>query len=64
MLVLSVVILPSIRPPAYAILNVIVDDKIQFLVGKAVMFCKNLVYSIDDGFRQSWIEFLIYNIPS
>jgi len=35
--------LPAVRHPAHAVLDVIVDYKIQFLVVKAVMFCKELI---------------------
>jgi len=41
--VLSTFILRAIHPPAHAVLDAIIDDKIQLLVGKAIMFCQNLV---------------------
>lgn len=34
---------------AHAILNIVIDDEIQFFLRETIMFCQYLVYLVDDG---------------
>ena len=33
----------------HAILNIVIDDEIQFLLCETIMLCQHLVYLVDDG---------------
>lgn len=40
----------SIQFLAHAIFNIVIDNKIQLFIGKAIMRGKHFVYFVDDGF--------------
>ena len=45
--------------PAHPIFDVVVDDKIQFFVGKPIVFCQHPIYFVYDGLRELGIKFII-----
>ena len=42
--------------PPHAVLDVVIDDEIQFFVGEAVVSGEYAVYFIDDGFTYSGLN--------
>jgi hypothetical protein len=38
--------------PPHAVLDVVVDDEVQFLLGKVVVPGKDTIDSVDDGFKR------------
>ena len=45
---------------SHTVFDVIVDDEVQFFVRETIMYCKDAVYFVNDGFGVARIKFIIY----
>ena len=52
------ILLPIVRA-AHAVLDIVVDDEVQFLVREAVVFRQHAVDFVDDGFGYIRVELVI-----
>src|SRR2546428_12877367 len=51
----------SVTIPSHTVLDVVVDDEVQFFVSEAVVFGEDAIYLIHERFRVRWIKFLELN---
>src|SRR5215471_15192998 len=52
---------PAILLSAHPILDLIVDNEIQLLIGETIMLCQYTINLIDNGLRELWIELIVHD---
>ncbi|MCL0076146.1 hypothetical protein M1O17_04715 [Dehalococcoidia bacterium] len=50
-------------PSTHAVFDIVVDDKIQLLVGEAIALRQHPVYFADDGLGMLRVELIVNDLP-